>query len=572
MKSKKRRIRRSISWLMVAIMLPASLLAAFVCVSTVNKIVASKYEEYHTLLNVMSESILSNAEMVENAVEVLSFDSNVLKLLSDHRLSEYNRFTTQLYDVQPTIDRFTVFLVPLKASLTLYAADERVPESYWSILHLSNALSSEDYQRFDQSGADEMWVGKCFLYPKSTVLNNADNKVMFCYYRKIYSRMRQTVGAIKCGIPLQNMFSVVDAQPFDGEVYVVKDGAVIYGTAGEEPLPTQLDLTDDQQHVEGCFYATKYIASLDTYMVLRQESRSIYHTALLMGAPQMLSALLAGLILMVVTYFFFQSLQRRLDQAVELTQKARNGNLNVAFPNTNEDEIGELVQSFNVLMEQLRETAREKIEHEKEIRRVMRLALQYQVNPHFLFNTLNWLQMAVEMGTDSAQISDAISLLGKLLRYNLKGEAMTTLSDEVHCLENYVSLMNMRRHESVQLEVSLGKLNQDMPVMRFLFQPICENAIQHGMQMGQTLHVRLKGWRRDDGRICFAMENDGREIPPEQLKELNETLQNVSNPQGVGLPNIRKRLALNYGAASGMYLNSEPGRTTVVLYYPDQCG
>ncbi len=570
MKSRKRLIRRSTSWLMVAIMLPSSFLAAFVCVNTVNNAIASQHEECNTLLNVMSESILSNAEMVENAVEVLSFDSNVLKLLSDNRLSEYSRIITQLYDVQSTIDRFTVFLIPLKASLTLYAADERVPESYWSVLHLSNVLSSEDYQHFDERGTDEMWVGKCFINPKSTVLNNADNKEMFCYYRKIYSGMRQTVGALKCGVPLQNMFSVVDAQQFDGDVYVVKDGAVIYGTAGAAPLPTQLDLTADQQHVEGCFYVTKYIASLDSCMVLRQESRSIFHTALLVGSPQVLSAMLAGLILMLVTRFFFQSIQHRLDQAVELAREARNGNLDVAFPNTNEDEISELVQSFNVLMEQLRQTAKEKIEHEKEIRRVMRLVLQYQVNPHFLFNTLNWLQMAVEMGTDSDQVSDAISLLGKLLRYNLKGDAMTTLSDEVQCLENYISLMNMRRHESVQLEVSLEELDQNMSVMRFLLQPICENAIQHGMQMGQTLHVRLEERRMDDDMVCFALENDGREIPPEQLKELNEALRNVSNPQGVGLLNIRRRLALTYGAASGMHLNSEPGRTTVVLYYPDQ--
>lgn len=567
MKPKGRLLRKTIVWLLLSIMLPSLLLAAFLCVNTARNTINEQIEECNVLLNLMAEGIQSNAEMVENALEVLSYDSNVLKLLSDKPQSQYSRLITQLYGVQSVLSQMTIFLHPLDARLILFARNDEVPESYWSVLSLSTAQEMEDYRLFDASGAQSLWVGRAWIYPSSTVSRSSDNQEMLCYYRNIYSGVDQVAGALKCGVPFQRMFSIVDARAFNGDVFVMREGQALYSSLGAAPLADGVEEAVPFQHVDGHFYVAKAIEPLGISLLLRLEGREVYWQAALVSLPQMIMALLSGALLVLVTRAFLRSIQRRLDQAVLLVRDAQSGNLDVAFPAPDEDEIGELIQSFNVLLLQLRQTAEEKIAHEKEKKRILRLMLQYQVNPHFLFNTLNWLQMSVEMQMDSDQLSDAIMLLGKLLRYNLEGEAMATLSGEVECMENYVRLMNMRRHEMVALATDLVGLAPEMPVMRFLLQPICENAIQHGMLPGKTLHIRLHGYMAGD-EVLFSLENDGREIPPDSLAALNDRLMTAQDTQGIGLANIRRRLALVYGADAGIFLTSSPRKTTVTLHYP----
>ena len=72
---------------------------------------------------------------------------------------------------------------------------------------------------------------------------------------------------------------------------------------------------------------------------------------------------------------------------------------------------------------------------------------------------------------------------------------MTTLDEEARCAQDYVRLMNMRKQDLVGLDLQLNELPENLPVMRFLFQPLCENAIQHGMETGRPLHIRIRGWQ-----------------------------------------------------------------------------
>lgn len=153
------------------------------------------------------------------------------------------------------------------------------------------------------------------------------------------------------------------------------------------------------------------------------DSGKIMRQALQSGIPQLLAGLASSLFILLATWTFLRSIQKRLDQAVAFTKQVREGNLDIAFPDPGENEIGQLIVSFNSLMGQLQAEARERIKHEKAEKRALRLALQYQVNPHFLFNTLNWIQMTAELGVERELLSQAITLLGKLLRYNLNEQA-----------------------------------------------------------------------------------------------------------------------------------------------------
>lgn len=106
----------------------------------------------------------------------------------------------------------------------------------------------------------------------------------------------------------------------------------------------------------------------------------------------------------------------------------------------------------------------------------------------------------------------------------------------------------------------------DQPVMRFLFQPICENAVQHGLQPGSALHVRIIG-RSGGGEMRFTVENDGMMIDEEQILQLQDSIRNGRFANGVGLANIAARLRLLYGEGAEVRVVSAPGRTAVEIRY-----
>ena len=144
---------------------------------------------------------------------------------------------------------------------------------------------------------------------------------------------------------------------------------------------------------------------------------------------------------------------------------------------------------------------------------------------------------------------------------------MAGLHEEIECMENYIQLMNMRQHEMIKLSHTLSGLSHDLQIMRFLLQPLCENAIQHGMKPGEALHIRLIG-KMEGSDVVFTLENDGEMIPPEQVEQLNSNMQHSRNAQGIGLMNIAARLTLNYGPTAGMQLISKDGKTQVVMRFP----
>ena len=186
------------------------------------------------------------------------------------------------------------------------------------------------------------------------------------------------------------------------------------------------------------------------------------------------------------------------------------------------------------------------------------------MNPHFLFNTLNWIQMSIETGVEQEKLSDGIVLLGKLLRYNLNSDAYSILRDEIESKENYIRLMNMCKRNTIRFEQDLRDMDAEERIIRFLFQPLCENAIQHGMTPQRPLTIRLRGWR-ERGALCFSIENDGRPIDPSLIPQLLDSHGTIQSGRGVGLSNIAARIDLLYAKGSGITISAKDGWTCVQL-------
>lgn len=561
-KRKSGLMRNALKLYVLAILVPSTVLSAWLCATTVQYHTRQTVEDGQTVLRVMRDSILTNASLVENMTDLLAYDNGVQRLLSNVRMSDYERIVTQIYDVRETIGLAQSYLGELDGNIVLFAADERVPESFWSVMRMNRLEGTEDYERFQASGGESAWVGIAPLRPESTVIWQEDARVMYCYYRGVYDKSR-LIGVIKCGISAQKLFSSVSRNASGAAIYVADESGVVLQTA-EGTLPESFDPSQSVQRFGNRLLLVCPMDAVDARLVLELDYGEILFRGLLNGLPQLLTLLLSSAFLFWAVRRYLRAIQIRLDEAVVIGERAEAGHMDIAFPEPGNDEISQLVGSFNALLGRLEEQAQEKIAYERAQKRILQLALQYQMNPHFLFNTLNWLQLSIEMGVEKEQLSDAIVLLGKLLRYNLNSDAYSVLREEIESTGNYIRLMNMCKRSAIRFEMDLHGIDDDERIIRFLFQPLCENAIQHGMVPQRPMTIRLKGWR-EGGDLCFSVENNGKPVDPELAPRLLDGHCAIRSGRGVGLTNIAARIDLLYAKGSGISIRSENGWTRVFL-------
>lgn len=241
----------------------------------------------------------------------------------------------------------------------------------------------------------------------------------------------------------------------------------------------------------------------------------------------------------------------------------------------NEDEIGELVIAFNkmkVAMKDYIETLKEKnriseLLHQEEMNlKAAQLAtLKNQINPHFLFNTLNMISNMANL--EDAEITEKMILsLSNLFRYNLRTvEQEVSLEQELQVLKDYMYIQRMRFGHRLRYEETICVEKDRVYMPSLTLQPLAENAIQHGLSgrvEGGTIQLRV--WE-EDGRLRLALHDDGEGISQERLREINKNIHEVNTTgRGIGLGNVARRIDMMYEGGK-LVVESEEGKGTTIL-------
>ena len=229
-----------------------------------------------------------------------------------------------------------------------------------------------------------------------------------------------------------------------------------------------------------------------------------------------------------------------------------------------------MILAINRLLERIEQQSQEKVRAEKDKRKMQALALQYQLNPHFLFNSLLWVQMEMERQSLPDHTSDAIATLGQVLRYNLTEDLRATLGEEVDHLRAYTAFMAEMKQESIALDIDASPGLLTLSVPRFILQPITENALQHGLIPGEALHLHVCIASDDDAHLQIILSNDGRPIDAEHLHMIREVFRDphTADKPGYGLANLIQRLTLTYGDQYMISVTSSLHETQFTLTLP----
>ncbi len=258
---------------------------------------------------------------------------------------------------------------------------------------------------------------------------------------------------------------------------------------------------------------------------------------------------------------------RRLSRHLE---KAKNEKFDLIVLREGKDEIGGLIRSYNRMAAKIEslindvyklEIQQKDMELER-IRGEMKL-LQSQVNPHFLFNTLNAL-LVVSAKNGYSEVTDFIRNLSQLLRRMLSwSDDSVTLQEELHFTEMYLKIEKFRFADRFDYRFDVEEEAASCLVPKMCIQPLVENACKHGLQAvkGQRV-IRIEA-RRTDTYLHVQVEDNGKGMDEERLKEIRGLLNgSLDSDENVGMRNVYKRLRLHYGERVDFYIDSRPNEGT----------
>jgi len=235
------------------------------------------------------------------------------------------------------------------------------------------------------------------------------------------------------------------------------------------------------------------------------------------------------------------------------------------------DEIGQIAEQFNVMQEQLIEYINKVYVAEIDNKNATLIALQSQINPHFLANTLESIRMkAITDG--NGQVADMIYSLSALFRYVLLKDGVVKLKEELSYCEMYLKIFSNRFAHQLVINIESDEDIVDCAIGKLLLQPIIENSMVHGVDPGKETHCISISCTRSDSGIHIRIEDNGRGMSPDKLQTIQKQL-NRSTPIGgndrIGLPNTNERIRMLFGTEYGLQLSSGEGQgTTVTLDIP----
>lgn len=431
--------------------------------------------------------------------------------------------------------------------------------------------------------------GTPVLVSTQEVSGRSGNRYVFSVVREIIDTNFESLGmiAVDANIDvIENIVKDLDSATHGTTLIVDNEGRVVFDSE-KKYLARNLqssELLERASGTEGSFHTE--IDGVPVLSIYRESHNtgwkifiSIPQDKLMGDATRIrnvtvLSAFaIIGFALLISMIFTF-TLTKPLRSLVRLMKTVQTGNLEVTFPVRGRDEIGLVGSAFNrmivrvkSLVDDVYSAGQRKNEAELE-------ALQNQINPHFIYNTLESIRMTAVIN-DDAEVSDMTQLLGKLLRYSIgPGTETVPLAKELEHLEIYLHLLNYRYGNRFVLSLPENGLNLQMPVMKLLFQPIVENAVYHGLDETKPLMTIRISYEQVGADCQFTIADDGVGMDEATLRRLRGSL---NDPQrgpseggrGIGLRNVHERLKLRFGEAYGIGIDSTLGvGTQVIVRFP----
>lgn len=266
-----------------------------------------------------------------------------------------------------------------------------------------------------------------------------------------------------------------------------------------------------------------------------------------------------------------------LDQAITSTGTETVPLLDIPAAAHNEDEISHLVLHYNEMAKRINDDIQKTYINELHRRQMQVKMLQFQINPHFIYNTLNIISSIAELN-DVPEIVTVSHSLSEVLRYNIKGSDIVTVEQEILQVKNYMQIQFVRFPNRFIVDYDISNEASQCTMLKFLLQPLVENSIQHAFTaLRPHDHLKISAFL-EDGDLFLSIWDDGCGIDDEEVEALNASLhkeynhfQTDSQNVGIGLRNVNDRIRSYYGNEYGITVESCRGMYTRIEIHIRSC-
>ncbi|MGM0883403.1 MAG: sensor histidine kinase [Bacillota bacterium] len=421
-----------------------------------------------------------------------------------------------------------------------------------------------------------------FLPPDRQSLVFENNPAYISVYKQLYdSDNMKILATVLLIVDLSGIKAICENIPLskNGVMFIVNDlNQTVYHNRDEnigETLASEIKL--GSTFFELGIHKDRYITSAEisnftkwtlavTYPIkeLAKETVSIRNFTFALFSVCFIAAI-------ILSAIFSQTVTRPIRSLQKLMKKVEKGNFEVSYPVVQQDELGQLGNSFNRMVRKIQELVQQVYQVQIRQREAELAALQNQISPHFLYNTLESIQMVIEIGDDEKAF-EMINALSSMLRFAARRGDIVTVGDEVKHVSDYLYIQQMRYGSRCEYAIELDPGIQGYYVPKFILQPLVENSIRHVVEKTNSFTSINIEIRQTAGGIKFTVSDTGPGIPQEALQDMEKKFSDAQlgeHKGGIGLMNVHSRIRLMYGHDYGVTIESsrETG-TSVVVFIP----
>ena len=522
-------------------LIPVCVISGYTQIRTVQIMREKEQIGLEQVLEQSVNSIDNRIQIYTNLINYLTYSSDLREIMEKECSSDYEAYLAYTEIADPMFTMPQLYHEEIR-SITLYAENIQVEHGN-TLAPLSVAQNQTWYSKINEKGTVQ-WLVK------------QGNKKEILAVRKFYRQ-----DSIQAMLVLTLDYNRV-LEPFAdlltenrGGLILDEQGNVVYSGYNMDKHykpDKETSLKYLKEHyvcIEKKIEDTKWNFCL--YQPKEELEKSVW-TLLLGNIPVLLLCLL---LILLLGYFFSRKMVERLEQLTENMNQINLGLRKVTVVSQSKDEIGVLVRTFTRMMEEINKLISQVYEAKIKLQKTEMKALQAQINPHFLYNSLsiiNW--KAIE--ADNEEISRITLSLSTYYRTSLnKGETMTIAANEIRNIDAYLHIQLVMHDNSFQVIKEIEEAALSYSVPKLILQPLVENAIEHGLDVSEKEEKWLKlSVCKEGDTLLMAVEDNGMGMSEEQARAML-----TYRSKGYGVRNVNERITLLYGEEYHLRVKSRQG-------------
>ena len=552
-----------------------------------NQTLSSMGQSYDECVSVLNRTFLSMSKTMDNLLstpdiyqftETHSENPIFAQQAFYQRLNQLFSYMKKLSD----IDRIRLYV----KNSSLHTENEQV------LLSLEHIEDSDWYQSLLSQGKSRFWLAPGFIKEDDGIPSSNFSYVSILYSPEDFT---EPIGLMQIEISADKIQQILKEMAFSEEVslYLTDEDHSFFdknGSVGDFSYH-MVKFSDDSSPSSSSFANTsawEFVKYKGQSSILRRESlfppqwyltatlpqNTVFYAQKQLYRDLLLELAIIGLISYILACLTANSSLKRLLLLNMEIKKMEAGNFQIRLPHSGKDEIGQIIDSFSSMSKRMESMINERYEMGRTVKNAELCALQAQINPHFLYNSLDLIN-CIAIQKNVPQIMEMVTALVKFYKLTLNsGNEIVTLSQELLHVKTYVQIQNIRFVEKIHFSCNQPDWLTLYTIPKILLQPLVENAIIHGILESPTqtgsLSILFSKEMSSQGEeeIWIRVEDDGVGIPPHILnKLLKEDCLHKGSVYGV--KNVNERIQLFYGERFGLsYESTQPGGTTVTVRIP----